>query len=229
MGPARPPAGPSYSSKPTSPATNNLSAFNSPRIGDQFTPMSASPRFAAMQRDPLYETPLASSARDPRGPTDGSLPFHPSAYNMDALHHAASTTTSAYSPYGAHYQATAENSARRPTREVTRLPPLSHEDTTLSSESSHSNHSLPLAQLAGQAVPLDSIKTMRTLPQPVQSIGSSQSLLDRPQPSAATPMAQHSNQSHAYHRTQGPLAVLIRAGELAGRLGDDNPMEEGSP
>jgi hypothetical protein len=60
---------------------------------------------------------------------------------------------------------------------------------------------------------------MRMLPQPVPSIGPSP--LDRPIPL----ISQH---AHDY-RTQGPLAALVRAGELASRVGDDEMVTEGPP
>jgi len=60
------------------------------------------------------------------------------------------------------------------------------------------------------------------LPQPVPSIGPSPSPLDRPVPSMqASYFSHHAND----YRTQGPLAVLVRAGELASRVADDDTME----
>ncbi|KAL6709760.1 hypothetical protein ACN47E_001189 [Coniothyrium glycines] len=231
IGPARLPLGPSYASKPTSPSTNVPSAFNSPRSGEPYLPMTMSPRSAAPQRDAFFETSLGPTTRSTtRGSLDSGIPFHPSAYAIDPTQHTgSSTSTPPYPSLGARYQIVTDHSPRRTIRESSRLPPLTHEDTTLSSESGHSNQSLPLGQTSVQSTPLDSLKTLRTLPQPVPSIGSSTSSMDRPGLSPSVPMTPHMQLPLDYNRTQGPLAVLLRAGELAARLGDNEPMDEGSP
>jgi hypothetical protein len=224
IGPSRLPAGPSQSSKPTFPTNRSLSGFNSPRSGEQFSPVSASPRSAALQREGIYDTSSANLLRDPR-PFDANPYLAQPAYNTDPRHQSTSTTPPYI--YSAHYQAPGEFSSRRSRRESARLPPLTHEDTTLSSESSHSGSGFSMAGYPGQVPPADPNKTMRMLPQPVPSIGPSPSPLDRPVPSMATSHLPH--HPHDY-RTQGPLAVLVRAGELASRAADEDVMEtEGSP
>lgn len=57
---------------------------------------------------------------------------------------------------------------------------------------------------------------MRTLPQPIPSIGPLQSPLDRPPVTAQLPPQQPQD-----YRTQGSLAVLVRAGELAAKVADN--------
>jgi len=69
-------------------------------------------------------------------------------------------------------------------------------------------------------LPLDSVKTLRTLPQPVPNIGPSPSPLDRPPP-ALLPQMPPQQQDY---RTRGALAALLRAGELA-RVADEEAME----
>lgn len=109
-------------------------------------------------------------------------------------------------------------------RDSARLPGLSHEDTTLSSESGHSGYGLPFAGLPGQVLPIDPGKTGRMLPQPMPSIGLSPSPLDRPLP--ATQVQQQAQD----YRTQGPLAALVRAGEIASRAAEGEGLEQdGSP
>ncbi|KAF7452107.1 NHP6B Chromatin-associated protein containing the HMG domain [Pyrenophora tritici-repentis] len=209
-GPSRLPPGPLYASKPTSPINRPLSGFNSPRSGEQFSPASASPRPAPLQREGIFEPSAPNPIRDPR------IPFDANPY-----HQPVSTPSPSY-PYSAHYQSPAEMHSRRTTRDPTRLPRLSHEDTTLSSESGHSGQGLPTSCYPEQTLPTDPSKTMRMLPQPVPSIGPSPSPLDRPVQSM-----QPSHFPHLAHdyRTQGPLAVLVRAGELASRVVDDDAME----
>ncbi|USP79926.1 hypothetical protein yc1106_07200 [Curvularia clavata] len=205
-----------YASKPTSPTNRSLSGFNSPRSGEQFSPISASPRSAVMQRDGVFEPPANDSIRDPRVPFD-SNPYAQPPFNQDHNHQSSSSSTPpppSY-PYSSHYQAPTDYPSRRTARDMTRLPPLSHEDTTLSSESSHSGQGMLTPSFPEQALPTDPSKTMRMLPQPIPSIGPSPSPLDRPIAHAHYP--HHSND----YRTQGPLAVLVRAGELAARVADE--------
>lgn len=228
-GPGRLPSGPSQSSKPTSPTAYSLSGYNSPRLHDHFSPLLASPRSAGMQqRDVLFDTTSTQPGRDLRGPADASLLHQSTPYNPDA--HLQPNNANASVPpflYNSHYQPSIDLVSRRTMRESARLPPLSHEDTTLSSESGHSGRSIPLAQLSGHTLPMDPSKTYRMLPQPVPSLGPSPSPLDRP---AQTPIPhpQHQYQPQDY-RNQGSLAVLLRAGELAARTVDDDPVEEMSP
>ncbi|KAF1838608.1 hypothetical protein BDW02DRAFT_362651 [Decorospora gaudefroyi] len=226
LGSSRLPAGASYSSKPTSPANRPLSGLNSPRSGEQFSPASASPRSGVTQRDGPFETPGTNLVRDLRIPFDAN-PYHQQPiYNPELHQQPASTTPPSY-PYPTHYQAPVDLPSRRSAREATRLPPLNHEDTTLSSESGHSSQGFPVAGYAGHIIPVDPIKTMRMLPQPVPSIGPSPSPLDRPVP--PMPASHVPHHGHDY-RTQGPLAALVRAGELASRAADEDTMEtEGSP
>lgn len=103
-----------------------------------------------------------------------------------------------------------------------RLPPLTRDDTTWSSESGHSAQNMPPTGYPGSTLPLDPAKTSRMLPHPVPSIAPASSPLDRPPPLAMSlplpPQAQD-------YRTQGPLAALVRAGELAARVVDDEDME----
>ncbi|CAI9635260.1 unnamed protein product [Alternaria burnsii] len=229
IGSSRLPAGPVYSSTSTSPANRPLSGFTSPRSGEQFSPTSASPRNTGMQRDGAFDSSAPNPIRDPRIPFDAN-PYHqPSAYNLDLHQKIASTPPPSY-PHSAHYQAPIDLLSRRTPRESARLPPLSHEDTTLSSESGHSTQGstgYPMTVYPGHTLPADPSKTMRMLPQPVPSMGSSASPLDRPMP--PIPSSHLSHNSHDY-RNQGSLAVLVRAGEIASRAADDDVMEtEGSP
>jgi len=220
---ARLPAASSHPLKPTSPDTRPLSSLNSPCTSDHFSPVSASPRSAALQREPL-----SNFGRDLRGPINSIASYHSVAYNTDSHYQSASTTPPAYA-YGSHYQNPGDHSSRRSIRESTQLPPLNHEDTTLSSESGQSGRSLSMVQLPGPTQPLESAKPFRMLPQPMPSIGPSSSPLDRPPPlppTAPAPQLQH--QLHDY-RSQGPLAILIRAGEMAANAAGHGTGQSSSP
>jgi hypothetical protein len=226
MGPIRLPSGPSYPSKPTSPASHPLSTLNSPRTGERYSPISASPRSA------MFDALSGIPSRDSRIPPDAPYPFHSSIYAHPPLQHPASTPP-AY-PIVAQYQNHPDPSPRRPLRDVGRLPPLTHEDTTLSSESGHSGsgYNITGAGFPEAVLPSDPAKTMRMLPQPIPSIGPSPSPLDRPSPHPlASQMApQMTQQPMSDYRNQGPLAALLRAGELAARVADDEKMDiTGSP
>ncbi|KAI8935927.1 hypothetical protein NX059_007435 [Plenodomus lindquistii] len=226
-GPARLPAGPSQSSKPTSPTAYSLSGYNSPRLHERFSPLLASPRSAGVQqRDALFDIPPNQSARDFRSSADANLLYQSAAYNADAHIQSNAASVSPYI-YSSHYQPSIDPISRRTMRESARLPPLSHEDTTLSSESGNSGRSIPLAQLSGQNLPMDPSKSFRMLPQPVPSIGPSPSPLDRPVQNTVPHPQQHYQPQD--YRNQGSLAVLLRAGELAARTADGDPMEETSP
>ncbi|KAH9878533.1 hypothetical protein IAQ61_001805 [Plenodomus lingam] len=226
-GPGRFPPGPSQSSKPTSPVAYSLSGYNSPRLTDHFSPISASPRSVGMpQRDVPFDATSTQPGRDLRGPADAKMLYQPAPYTSDAHLQPNNAAVSPYL-YGSHYQHSIDLVSRRTMRESARLPPLSHEDTTLSSESGHSGRSIPLAQLSAQTLPMDPSKSFRMLPQPVPSLGPSPSPLDRP---AQTPVShpQHQHPPQDY-RNQGSLAVLLRAGELAARKAEDDAMAERSP
>ncbi|KAF3006024.1 hypothetical protein E8E13_010662 [Curvularia kusanoi] len=216
VGPSRLPPAPLYPSKPTSPASHPLSGLNSPRSGELYSPVSASSQ-SALPRDASFESLPSQMPRDLR---DGSGLYHPSPYIQS--HQAASTMPTPISRYATHYQNPVDLPSRRSHRDqATHLPGLTHEDTTLSSESGHSNYSLSQAQ----PPLLDPIKSMRMLPQPVPNMGPAPSPLDRglQQPPS---VPAHLQLPPPDYRTQGSLAALVRAGELAARVADDEPMDK---
>ncbi|KAH8731470.1 hypothetical protein GQ44DRAFT_722439 [Phaeosphaeriaceae sp. PMI808] len=217
IGSARPPAGPPFPSKPTSPASYPLSTLNSPRTGDHYSPVSASPRSA------MFDLSATNIARDPRGLPDVNFQYQPSTYTHPSRQ-CTSTTPPSFSS-ASHYQPPVDLPSRRPLRDSSMLPPLTREDTTWSSESGHSGSGYNPTPTGHPVAlpPLDSVKTMRTLPQPIPSMGGPpSSLLDRP-PS-------HPPQQILDYRTQGPLAALVRAGELAAGVAGDEEIELiGSP
>jgi hypothetical protein len=215
IGTAYPPSGvPSFPSKPTSPATLPLSSLHSPRAGDHYSPISASPRSA------LFDPITNIVPRDTRSVQDLNIVYH--------SHPTASTTPPSHS-LASRFQSTQDYAPRRSMRENIILPPLTHEDTTLSSESGHSGSGYNYAPpgYPGAVLPLDPSKNTRMLPQPVPSNGPSASPLDRPL--APTLGSQLPSQPPDY-RTQGSLAALVRAGELASRIVEDDGMDlERSP
>ncbi|KAF2259831.1 hypothetical protein CC78DRAFT_585511 [Lojkania enalia] len=208
-GPPRLPSAHSYPSKPTSPASHSLSAVNSPRLAEHYSPLSASPHSATLHKEGPFDFYPSSRSSDP------TMSYPSSAYGYQ--HQSSTTPPSAYIP---HYQTPIDLPSRRSHREPSRLPPLTHEDTTLSSESgSHSNPGYPPPSLP----PVDVSKSMRVLPQPIPSLRRSPTPLDRPAAPISSPQQQ---QQHTDYRTSAPLAALLRAGELA-RVADDEAGDRG--
>ncbi|KAF2684839.1 hypothetical protein K458DRAFT_301407 [Lentithecium fluviatile CBS 122367] len=216
-GPARLPSGPTNPSKSSSPAAYSLSGFNSPRTGDRYSPLSASPRSASLHKEGFFETYPSAVARDARGQSDASLSYS-STYGHTQPQPPSTTPPTA--AYASHYQAPVDLPSRRSTRQINQLPPLTHEDTTLSSDSGQTGYT---ASYPSSLLPaLDASKSMRVLPAPVPTMGVTPSLLDRPPPAT-------SPQQHPDYRNSAPLAALLKAGELA-RVVDDEEMErEGFP
>lgn len=213
VGPARLPAGPSFASKPASPASYSLSALSSPRAAEQYSPASISPRVS------VFDTTTIHHGRDSRNVPDATYQY-------------AGPTTRTYGSglipgqqHASPFQSAIALPSRRSVREQNRLPALTHEDTTLSSESGHSGSSYRASSLGsvGTMIPLDSGKSYRTLPQPVPNIGPSTSPLDRPPHAALLPQLPASQPDY---RTQGALAALVRAGEIAARIANDEEMDE---
>jgi hypothetical protein len=216
-GPARLPSGPSHHSKSTSPAAHSLSGYNSPRTGDQYSPLSASPRSAGVTKEGFFEVYPSAMARDARAQSDASSHYASSAYG-----HAQQqpSTTPPTASYPSHYQTPIDLPSRRSRREITRLPSLVHEDTTLSSDSGQTGYNTNFA--SSTLLPaLEASKSNRVLPAPVPTIGATPSVLNRP------PMPSNSPQLHQDYRNSAPLAALLRAGELA-RVADDEEMERES-
>ncbi|KAF1954019.1 hypothetical protein CC80DRAFT_136122 [Byssothecium circinans] len=243
VGPGRLPSGPSHPSKSASPAANSLSGFNSPRTTDHYSPISASPRSATLQKENSFESYSSAVARDARGQPDAGLPYPPSSYG--APQHQQPSTTPPTASYGAHYQPPGGLPSRRSMREMQRLPPLTHEDTTLSSDSGgqgqQSGYNAAYSNTPQTLLPIHDAPKMRMLPTPVLSMNATPSPLDRPpQPTASPPQphlhpqqqqAQVPSHSPPDYRTNASLAALLRAGELA-RVADDEEMDlvkEGSP
>lgn len=196
IGPAQLPSRPSHPSKSTSPADHTRSGFNSPRIADYCSPLSASLRLAILQKENSFERIYGAMATDARGQSGASLPYS-SSYGHPPFYPPSTTPPS----YSSHCQTSIDIPSRRPTREMNRPPPLTHEDTTLSSDS-------------GQALQIiDASKSMRTLPAPISNgIAFVPSPLDRPlvQPSSKPPQHQHPD-----YRTNSSFAALLRAEEIA--------------
>lgn len=72
---------------------------------------------------------------------------------------------------------------------------------------------------------MDPAKSMRLLPQPIPNIGPAQSSLDRTLHHLPSGPPTHMQLPPPDYRTQGSLAALVRAGELAARVADDEMME----
>jgi hypothetical protein len=208
IGPARLPSAPLYLSKPTSPALHPLIGLNSPPMGEQYSPTSVSPRTSLLHKENSYEFNPSALGRDSRGQADTNLPFHPPPYAQPSQPSSAMPPAMAYPSY--YPQASSEPHSRRTFREPSRLPQLTHEDTTLSSDSGGTRSvggSYPPPMMSA----MDAEKSMRTLPQPVPSVPPMASSLDR------TPFSMSSSTYHRQSELQhsAPLAALLRATELA--------------
>jgi hypothetical protein len=223
IGPARLPTGVPLPTKPTSPATYSISGFNSPRMAD-YSSTSASPRTITTAKEGSIDASSNYVARDFRGQLD-PYPQYPPVPYMASYNHPSPATPASH-PYTVNHQGTTDYPSRRPMRDYGILPPLTREDTTLSSESSQSGYSLPPAAFSGQNLPLDPTKSSRVLPQPVVSMGSMPPQSDRPLPSRPSPPILPF--PHDY-RAQGSLAVLVRAGELAAIAAGGEAEQKGSP
>ena len=202
LGPARLPSGAPHPSKSTSPAVHSRSGFNSPRMVDHYSPLSASPRAASLHKESSHESTSSSAiARDARSQTDASLSH--SSYGHGISYPPSTTPPS----YGSHYQAPIDFPSRRTTRDMHRLPPLTHEDTTLSSDSGQGSYT---TGYTGPTLP--PIDSKRILPTPVPSaLATVPSPLDRAPPQLP-PKAQIQQPEY---RATSSLAALLRAGELA--------------
>jgi len=213
-GPARVPSGPSHHSQSTSPAAHPLSGINSPRTGERISPLSASPRSASLNKDGYFEIYPSAMARDARAQSDASSHYASSTYGYSQLHQPSTTPPSA--PYASHYQTSIELPSRRSAREMSRLPALTHEDTTLSSDSGQTGYSsnYPPSHLPAP----EASKSNRVLPAPIPTKGATISQLNRPT------LPSNSPQLHQDFRNSTPLAALLRAGELA-RVADGEEME----
>ncbi|KAF2003460.1 hypothetical protein P154DRAFT_573056 [Amniculicola lignicola CBS 123094] len=219
MGPVRIPSGPTYPSKPTSPAAHPLSGFNSPRMPEQYSPVSASPRSATLNRETSFESHPSSVGRHPRASSESTFPYTSASYS----HSYQPTSTSPPSAYGSYHHAPIDLPSRRSYREPTRLPPLTHEDTTLSSESG-GTYAVTPTTYPTTPHPNDAHKSMRVLPQPIPSLVPTTSSLDRvplPLPASTQPYP------HPDYGPSSSLAGLLQASELV-RDADDETVERES-
>jgi len=190
-----------YPGKSASPATHSLSGFNSPRLLDHYSPISASPRSRILPREDNHPKPFA---RDP-GLSDPTIGAPSGAYWQPS---SITTTHSVSFPHGAYHLSPIDLPSRRPYREPALVPPLTHEDTTLSSHSAKSGRSDSVPTGASILPILNAPKPLRILPHPIPTV----------MPVAATvpstPALLSGGQSPDLPHTPS-LAALLRAGELA--------------
>ncbi|KAL9076044.1 MAG: hypothetical protein Q9157_003794 [Trypethelium eluteriae] len=178
----------STSSYPTSPATQNFGTQQSPAGHGEHSPISVSP---------------ISSSQQSRGPFSGLL--HTREHRLDRMNNPQQNAPSQI-PYSF---LRSESTGSRSNRDSPSIPPLMHEETTLSSESSHTSVPYQAAQLPQTEV----LKPHphRLLPAPVPTPGAVLSPLDATRPPLPVPFTTASQDP----RQPNPLAALLRAGELA--------------
>jgi hypothetical protein len=204
-----------YVGTTTSPGNPSLPGFNSPRFPEQYSPLSASPRSAPLYKEASSDISPAFTLRDSRDAQSEFLLPTPSSY-WTQQHPSTLSMPQPSLTYGSHYQPSIDLSARRPYREPIKLPHLSHEDTSLSSDSG----SLESGPMPPTLLPiLDGPKALRLLPQPVPSIIPN-AYPDRP-PSFVSP----GQPSQEYHPSSS-LAALVRAGELASSTEEETLKKE---
>lgn len=214
---AKPPGYPAQS-KPTSPAGVSYSGFSSPKLSEYFSPVSASPRSgsAAKEASNDFHTPSTIPSHESRG-SHGEMA--PASIPPFMSHPSTSSTASSSTGNFPLYQSYKDLPQRRPRRESSDVPALTHEETTLSSNSAV----LPVPYQGSLLPALDASKSQRMLPQPIPMPGVIPSPLDARPTHLPNPNQTPSQQSPDY-RQPSSLAVLLRAGELA-RDAELNPDE----
>lgn len=215
-GSVRVPSTADYPSKPTSPATHPSTILNSPRTTEPYSPPSVASH-STLQRETSYDFYPGASKRDHMGSNaDSSMTLTSPAYVQP---HPMTSTSPSSNIALPHLQSTSVDlPSRRSYREPTRLPPLTHEETTLSSESSTAPSKPSLFGGPSQQFPLmDPERSLRILPQPVPSQGLTKSLLDHSLTKISSPSPHPGFQPSS-------LDALVRAGELA-RVADDQEAE----
>lgn len=211
-----------YPSKSTSPATYSLSGVNSPRLADHYSPMSASPRSATLHRDTSFEfQPSVGSGSLPDLSQRQSDPGPTISHPLYGHSHQSTSTTPPSLGYGSQYHSPVELPSRRSFREMSMLPALTRDDTTLSSES----NGYAISPYQGSLLPVvDAPKSQRVLPQPVPTLGAAPSPLDQ-RPPPVPPLA---GQLQEFRPTPS-MAALLRAGELARVADNKGNDKESSP
>ena len=148
-----------------------------------------------------------SHAREQRLDRINNLQQNPSAqlpYSFLRCMCSVETSFIAYSPF------TAESSGSRSTRDSPLIPPLVHEETTLSSESSGFT-SIPYQGTQPLQIEAPKPHPHRLLPAPVPTPGVMSSPLDTTRPPLPAPFGTVPQDL----RQTTPMASLLRAGELA--------------
>lgn len=202
----------------TSPAIASLQGFNSPRFPDQYSPLSASPRSGTLHKEATFDTSPAFALRDSREvQSEAGFPLPSQSAAYFSHHHSSTAPTPQPSlTYGSHYQTSVDLHSRRPYREPFNLPPLTHEDRSLSSDS---------GVLDGGPTPpsllpiLDGPKALRLLPQPVPSI------VQHVYPDRSPPFVSPGQSSQEYHASSS-LAAVLRTGELVDATDEEALKQE---
>lgn len=190
-----------------SPKDHPVTNTNSPRLQDPQSSMPVSPVSASLRRETSFDLPLHTGSASTSDAHDRGLDRRMYSAQPSLNHsYSAPLANAPVVGQGARSPQLRDLLSRRPHRESATLPPLVHDDTTISSESI--GYSPPYQ---GSLLPaMDAAKEHRVLPQPVPTPGYTVSPLDRkpllPRPQAA-PFSECSHGS--------PLAALLRAGELA--------------
>jgi hypothetical protein len=206
-------------SQSTSPAAYSFSNVNSPRLPEQYSPISTSPTVASLVREAPFDFHHPGAFPGPEYSAAASQPP-----NLQSFPSASSTPPS-LANFNSQYQNTRDLPTRRPYRETSSLPPLTHEDTTLSSTtlSSSTSHSNVRPETLLPIV--DPSKAQRLLPQPVPMLAPQPSHIDQRQLQGGPgpPM-----QAQELRSGSSPLAALLRASELA-RDADNSPGDKEPP
>ncbi len=217
-------------SKPTSPATYSFSGINSPIARDRHSPATASPASTTVLKTPpidlSYLSGTSSAPPEPAErqpdtsfPGHAPIPIHPPLAQSNK-------SLSGRSPPAAFGLPThtLDFSSRRPTRTSPGLPPLVHEETTLSSDNG-SYSGVPYQGTMQPPLDMSSKPhAHRMLLQPLPSTGPSPSPSHFDQRLPILPPLTGQPQSPDF-RLGSSMAALLRAGELA-RDADDGDMRD---
>jgi len=209
-----------------SPATYSISNLNSPVTREHYSPMSVSPVMAPFSREPPFELPYQpapSQNLDFRERYQRESPYALSSHHSSHSQTPSATHTPPWQPgssdYSFQHPSVVDVRSRRIPRELGNIPTLSHEETTLSSNESISHMNVPYQRTL--LPPLDASKADRTLPQPVPTPGAVPSPLHHLPPATTPPAGGNPD----YGRTSS-WPALLRAGELAARDADNQPLEK---
>ena len=199
-----------------SPGVYTFSSVNSPQTGARYSPMSASPVSSLVHREMRESTGMQqpTEVRERERQADYRPPSrNPSAPQTPVSHLYGTPPTQNYNV--AAFSSGISLPSRRAPVEHFEPPPLLHEETSVSTDSSAFTGT-PYQAPATLPTPMDAVKAQRTLPQPVPSL-------------VPTPSPLHQRQAMDMRQTSGSSGwpALLRAGEIFRDADSQNSQAQG--